>query len=115
MELIKDLENLRQRIKVEICKLLTEKYLSLNDGLLPIWGNDEEVIVESDKKTTITIDVFVSYTDIYIKERQTISKYKVTLDGYLYFVTEENKNDESDWEDISTDELFIIYSSLSNN
>ena len=106
----KKLDNFRCEVKEKICQILTDIYKKHNNGLLPNWENDEEIVVEdSELGRTMRIGVIMgSYnTDYHCIEKWAINEYRVTLDYNLVFWCGEN-NDEFDWTRLTTDELVMI-------
>jgi hypothetical protein len=104
--------SLRTEIKTEICSILSKIYKHFNNGMYPIW-DDEEIIVCSDIVGSIRTNIEVSdvYSNETIFEQWLISEYIVSLDGNLFFYFDEC-DDEMNWEDIETDTLFCIYNHL---
>ena len=102
------LNEFRTAIKEQICQILTDIYLSQNDGELPNWENDEEIVVIENEVGNIKIDciVYNTYDDYKALETLTIDRYIVTLDNYLYF---DVGNEELDWTDVSTENLVDIW------
>ena len=106
----KKLDNFRCEVKEVICQILTDIYKKHNNGLLPNWENDEEIVVEdSELGRTMRIGVIMgSYNEDYHSiEKWAINEYRVTLDYNLVFWCGEN-NDEFDWTSLTTDELVMI-------
>lgn len=102
------LNEFRTNIKEQICQILTDIYLSQNDGLFPNWENDEEIVVTENEVGNIKVDciVFNTYDDYKTVETLTIDRYIVTLDNYLYF---DVGDEELDWTDVSTENLVDIW------
>lgn len=109
-----ELKNFRFNIKERIANTLVDLYKSNNNGLLPNWENEEEVVVTEDEVGTLKIDVCVMDSHDYYREveEQVIVKYIVTLDYNLFFVCGENEENEIEWQDISTDDLVGILTHL---
>lgn len=106
----KKLYNFRCEVKEVICQILTDIYKKHNNGLLPNWENDEEIVVEdSELGRTMRIGVVMdSDEEQYpIIEKWAVNEYRVTLDYNLVFWCGEN-NDEFDWTSLTTDELVMI-------
>ena len=105
------LNEFREQIKNQICQVLTDIYLSQNDGLLPNWENDEEIIVKEDNVIEVDVIVYNTYDEYKVLETFTIDRYIVTLDNYLYF----DIGDETlDWTDVSTENLVDIWERVNN-
>ena len=103
-QLIKDLKS---NIKEEICRLLIELYKKTNNGLLPNWSEEEEIVIDSGnfKSLHLKVEIFDTYSDTIIVEQQEITEYVVTLDNNLYFNTECNNYE---WNEITMEELCTI-------
>ena len=109
MCILDDWSNFRQNVKKQICDIATEIYKADNDGLLPNWEDDEEIVICGSDVNNYKISVIVGNTDYntFTTERQEIEKIRVTLDSNLFFTTGECAN-EINWRDVSTDELVDI-------
>lgn len=98
--------------KEHITNYLVDIYKHYNNGLLPNWENEEEIIVTNDKIGDITIEIetdrFKNDNNVIIveKEKQIIEKFIVTLDYNLFFICDDN---EYSWEEVSADELIGIF------
>lgn len=113
-QITKQLNDIRGMIKESICNALTDIYRHFNNGNLPNYEEEEEVLVKGSKiKTHITINVNVhnTYTEDVLIEKWCIDDYIVTLDYNLMFVC---NDDEIEWTEISTDDLFYIAKTLKN-
>lgn len=113
-QITKQLNDIRGMIKECICNALTDIYRHFNNGNLPNYEEEEEVLVEGSKiKTHLTINVNVhnTYTEDVLIEKWCIDDYIVTLDNNLMFVCNDN---EIEWTEISTDDLFYIAKTLKN-
>jgi hypothetical protein len=113
-QITKQLNDIRGMIKECICNTLTDIYRHFNNGNLPNYEEEEEVLVEGSKiKTHLTINVNVhnTYTEDVLIEKWCIDDYIVTLDYNLMFVCNDN---EIEWTEISTDDLFYIAKTLKN-
>lgn len=107
-----NLSDFRTSVKEEIVKTLTEIYLHLNDGLLPNWGDYEEIYVEADEiglHLKTEVEVSNTYDNSRYKEDWEITAYVVTLDENLFFLCNDN---ELEWNDIGTDDLVGILDKL---
>ena len=109
----KQLNALLSATKNEIVQLITKKYLADNEGLYPIWEDDEEIVVDDTDFPTfrISVDVDSTYDENACIERQAINEYRVTNDGNLFFVCGDYDN-EIEWTEVATDELVAIYYNL---
>jgi hypothetical protein len=101
----------REGVKAEICALLIKLYKYLNDGLMPNYDEDEEVFVEVDEFSKRPIYVNIEVSNIYNGnshfEQQRLNSMVVTLDSNLFFRHGEYEQ-ETEWAEISTDELVSI-------
>ena len=94
-------------------------YKKNNNGLLPNWEDEEDLVVMdyevSRHKISIGVEVDNTYDDTICIEKLTIDRYIVTLDYNLFF---DFGDEEMEWSEISTDELVgildIINSKLNN-
>ena len=113
MCILNDWTDFREKVKKQICDIATEIYKSDNDGLLPNWEDDEEIVICGSDVCNYKINVIVGNIDYntFTTERQEIEEIRVTLDSNLYFTTGECAN-EINWRDVSTDELVDIYNHL---
>ena len=98
----------RDKVKDQICDVLTDIYFSDNDGLMPDWENDEEIVVVENEVGNIKIDLIIpnSYDNHKEVETLTIDRYIVTLDKYLYL---DIGGENLDWTDVSTENLIDIW------
>lgn len=118
MNIKKELDDFRCKVKEEICRLLREVYLELNDDH-PNFENDEEYVLENydvadDDDLFISVVVWDTYNEYSNNELQEVQKYIVTLDNNLFFICGDAKN-EIEWSEISTDELVAIYEFIVKN
>ena len=101
----------RNKVKSEICSLLTDLYKNLNDGLMPNYEEEEEVFVEVNEFSKRPIFINVEVCNIYNGnthfERQILNSMVVTLDNNLFF-RHGAYEQESEWSEFSTDELISI-------
>ena len=101
----------RNNVKSEICSLLTDLYKYLNDGLMPNYEEEEEILVEVDEFSKRPIYINVEVCNIYNGsthfERQMLNSMVVTLDENLFF-RHGAYEQESEWSEFSTDELISI-------
>lgn len=109
-----ELHHFRANIKELICNLLTEKYKSQHNGLLPNWGNEEEIVVDDTDLPIQNIIIKVTTQSGVCFEEIPINSYIVTLDYNLYFKCGD-EDDEYHWTEISTDELVSIHTMLEQN
>lgn len=109
MCILNDWSDFRLNVKKQICDIVTEIYKTDNDGLLPNWENDEEIVVDGSDADNYKISVNVgdTYNNSFTIERQEIKEIRVTLANNLYFTTGEYAN-EIYWDEVSTDELVDI-------
>lgn len=111
------LNDFRHNVKEEICRLLKDFYLEQNDDH-PNFEEDEEYVLESydlaDDELFLTIEVCNTYDESSYNERQEVRRYIVTLDNNLFFICGEYEN-ETAWDEISTDELVEIYEFIVKN
>lgn len=117
MDFKKELDDFRCKVKEEICRLLREVYLELNDEL-PNFENDEEYVLENydvaDDDLFINVVIWNTYDEYSYNERQEVQRYIVTLDNNLFFISGHCEN-ETEWSEISTDELVAIYEFIVKN
>ena len=101
----------RNKVKSEICSLLTDLYKNLNDGLMPNYEDGEEVFVEVDEFSKRPIYINVEVCNIYdgntYVERQILNSMVVTLDDNLFF-RHGAYEQETEWTEFNTDELILI-------
>ena len=121
MDFKKELDDFRCKVKEEICRLLKEVYLDLN-GENPNFENDEEYVLENydvaDDDLFINVVVWDTCGDFSYNELQEVQKYIVTLDNNLFFICgggNWNVENETEWSEISTDELVAIYEFILKN
>jgi hypothetical protein len=109
MRILNDWSDFREKVKREICDIATEIYKADNDGLLPNWEDDEEIIVDGSDANNYKISVNVgnTYDNSFTIERQEIEEIRVTLDGNIFFTTNDGEN-EIEWNEVNTDELVDI-------
>ena len=110
MCILDDWSEFREKVKKQICDIATEIYKADNDGLLPNWEDDEEIVIDGSDADNYKISIVVgnTYDNTFTTERQEIEEIRVTLDSNLYFTTGECAN-EINWSEVSTDELVDIY------
>lgn len=108
----KELNKVLCQTKEHITNYLVDIYKHYNNGLLPNWEEEEEIIVTNDEIGDITIEIetdrFKNDDNIIIveKEKQVIEKFIVTLDYNVFFICDDN---EYSWEEVSADELIGIF------
>ena len=105
------LVDFRTDVKNEIASLITNIFIK-QYGELPNWEEEEEIVVTDDNLPTFRVMVNVGDTyssDNYIVEKWAINEYRVTLDNNLFFRCGDN-DDEFNYDEISTDELVLLYS-----
>jgi hypothetical protein len=109
MEKIKtQLDNIRLAIKEDICDTLISIFKHFNNGQLPNYEDEENILVEASLiklHLLITVEVSDIYGTETAVEKWGIDEYLVTLDLNLYFECNDN---EIEWTEISTDELYRI-------
>lgn len=105
MSIKTELNDFRFRVKERICAILTDCYMADN-GEMPNWGNDEEIVVDGSFVDNYAINIVVSdvHNEVFYNEPQEIEEMRVTLDYNLYFITNDGMNDIC-WDEVSTDEL----------
>lgn len=119
MNFKKELDDFRCKVKEEICRLLREVYLELNDDL-PNFEKDEEYVLENydvadvDDNLFINVVIWNTYDEYSYNERQEVQRYIVTLDNNLFFICGDCDN-EIEWGEVSTDELVAIYEFIVKN
>lgn len=102
------LNQFRQEIKNNICKLLVQLYVSKYHEM-PNWEEEEIVLNTND----VGCAKIYLYFDNYGIEEDSILEYRVTLDNNLFFVYGDNQ-EEIVWNEISTDDLVNIYEVINN-
>lgn len=111
----KQLNDFRANIKEHICNALVDLYKQNNNGELPNWEDEEDLVVMdyevSKHKISIRVEVDNTYDDTICIEKVTIDRYIVTLDYNLFF---DIGNEEMEWTDVSTDELVGILDIINN-
>lgn len=109
MRILNDWSDFREKVKRQICDNATEIYKANNDGLLPNWENDEEIVIEGCNANDYKISVNVgnTYDNSFTIERQEIEEIRVTLDSNIFFITGDGEN-EIEWNEVNTDELVDI-------
>ena len=105
------LVDFRTDVKNEIASLITNIFIK-QYGELPNQEEEQEIVVTDDNLPTLR--VMVNVGDIYSSDNFTVEKwaineYVVTLDNNLFFRCGDN-NDEFNYDEISTDELVLLYS-----
>lgn len=110
MSILNDWSDFREKVKKQICDIATEIYKADNDGLLPNWEDDEEIVVDGSDADNYKISIVVgnTYDNTFTTERQEIDEIHVTLDSNLFFTTGEFSLNEIHWSEVSTDELVDI-------
>ena len=103
------LNQFRQEIKNNICKLLVQLYVNKYHEM-PNWEEEEEIALEAKDAGRSIIHI---YCDNYGIEEDSILEYRVTLDNNLFFVYGDYK-EEIVWNEISTDDLINIYEVINN-
>lgn len=103
------LNQFRQEIKNNICKLLVQLYVNKYHEM-PNWEEEEEIVLNT--KDAGCAKIYL-YFDNYGIEEDSILEYKVTLDNNLFFVSG-NNCDEIEWSELSTDDLVNIYEVINN-
>lgn len=107
-----ELNKVLNQTKEHITNYLVNIYKHYNNGLLPNWEEEEEIVLTNEEIGNITIeietDTFKNDYNVIIveKEKQVIEKFIVTLDYNLLFICDDN---EYSWEEVSTDELIGIF------
>lgn len=108
----KELNKVLCQTKEHITNYLVDIYKHYNNGLLPNWEEEKEIIVTNDEIGDITIEIetdrFKNDDNVIIveKEKQVIEKFIVTLDYNVFFICDDN---EYSWEEVSADELIGIF------
>lgn len=107
-----ELNKVLNQTKEHITNYLVDIYKHYNNGLLPNWEEEEEIVLTNEEIGNITIEIetdrFKNDDNVIIveKEKQVIEKFIVTLDYNLLFICDDN---EYSWEEVSTDELIGIF------
>lgn len=111
------LNDFRCKVKEEICRLLKDFYLEMNDDH-PNFEEGEEYVLErynfAEDKLFVNVTIWNTYDEYSYNEPQEVQKCIVTLDDNLYFICGEVEN-EVCWDEFSTDELVEIYEFISKN
>lgn len=109
MYILNDWSNFREKVKKQICYIATEIYKIDSDGLLPNWEDGDEIIIEGCNANNykISINVGNTYDNSFTIERQEIEEIRITLDGNIFFTTNDGEN-EIEWNEVNTDELVDI-------
>ena len=111
------LQALREELKTNICAIITDTYKRNNNGLLPNWENDEEVVISEDlfeNNNYIHVAEGNTYDESLCIIEEPITEYKVTLDYNLYFGYGED-GEEVCWQEVGTDDLLTILEFLTIN
>lgn len=98
------LKNLLNQAKENICGYLTDIYKHNNNGLLPNWEEDEEIILTNEEIGDIEINVYV--------EKKVIKQLIVTLDCNLYIICFDKYDLQFEWSDISAEDLISIHDNI---
>lgn len=116
MDVTESHNSFRGVIKEEIVKCLTYIYLKHNDGKLPKWDEDEEIVVE-DNEMGCTLLLSVSYkvehTNTLVVEKYGIDEFRINCGGGLFFVWG-GKCNETSWDECSTNDLVDICIGVQN-
>ena len=111
------LNDFRYKVKEEICRLLKDFYLELNDNH-PNFEEGEEYVLErynfAEDELFVNVAVWNTYDEYSYNEQQEVHRCIVTLDNNLYFICGEYEN-ETAWDEFSTDELVEIYEFIAKN
>lgn len=111
------LNDFRYKVKEEICRLLKDFYLELNDSH-PNFEEGEEYGLErynfAEDELFVNVAVWNTYDEYSYNEQQEVHKCIVTLDNNLFFICGEYEN-ETAWDEFSTDELVEIYEFIAKN
>lgn len=111
------LNDFRCRVKEEICRLLKDFYLELNDDH-PNFEEGEEYVLErynfAEDRLFVSVTIWNTYDEYSYNEQQEVQRCIVTLDGNLYFICGEVDN-EVNWDEFTTDELVEIYEFIAKN
>lgn len=103
------LNQFRQELKNNICKLLVQSYINKYHEM-PNWEEEEEIVVDAKDAGHSIINICC---DNYGIEQDSILEYRVTLDNNLFFVYGDCQ-EEIVWNEISTDDLVNIYEVINN-
>lgn len=110
---LEEIDRILYKTKEDICNILVSIYQYNNNGLLPNWEEELEVVVPTDE----TIGTFVIYVDEHntYDENSLIMPHKitdliVTLD-YCLYLHDENGNDY-EWNEINIDELITLHTKI---
>lgn len=105
------LNQFRQEVKNNICKLLVQLYVNEYHEM-PNWEEEEEIVLNEKQ---------VGYAKVYINcdnwglEEECIFEYRVTLDNNLFFkYGSYDCPNELEWKEFSTDDLVNIYEVINN-
>lgn len=107
-----ELNKVLNQTKEHITNYLADIYKHYNNGLLPNWEEEEEIVLTNEEIGNITIEIetdrFKNDDNVIIveKEKQVIEKFIVTLDYNLFFICDDN---EYSWGEVSADELIGIF------
>lgn len=110
-----ELNKVLNQTKEHITNYLVDIYKHYNNGLLPNWEEEEEIVLTNKEIGNITIEIEIDrsktneyYDNVIIieKEKQVIEKFIVTLDYNVFFICDDN---EYSWEEVSADELIGIF------
>ena len=103
-------EEYRNGLKNHICSMLSELYIRYN-GQAPNYEEEEEVCVEvreiTKRQLYINVEVCNIYNGSTHTEKQELVNMVATLDGNLFF-RHGDYEQETEWTEISTDELASI-------
>ena len=121
MNFNKELDDFRRKVKEEICRLLKEVYLDLNDDITDL-ETDEECELENydvaDDDLFINVVVWDTCGDFSYNELQEVQRYIVTTDNNLFFICgggNWNVENKIEWSNVSTDELVAVYEFIVKN
>ena len=111
------LNDFRYNVKEEICLLLKDFYLELHINH-PNFEEGEEYVLErynfAEDKLFVNVAVWNTYDEYSYNELQEVHRCIVTLDNNLFFICGEYEN-ETEWNEFSTDELVEIYEFIVKN
>ena len=107
-----ELTAFRNNVKDSICSMLAGIYLAKNNGVMPDWSKDEEIIVEDTDSdnchTTIMLNVGNTHDECVAPYEVCIDRFIVTRNVNLYlYSTEDSK--EYYWENVNTDDIVKIH------
>lgn len=109
------LNDFRFVVKDEICAILVDIYKKQNNGLLPNWEEDEEIVVEDKVNDNCHLNIWLiegnTFDDRFAPMYHCFDKFVVTLDYNLYLYSYED-DVEYEWTDIGTDDLIRVYEML---